>query len=87
MADIILKIKNTEGVAETVKLTVVNKISRRLKAGKSYRFGDLVVLAESGELSEDATTESPALVGMSQDEALEPDAEPKPKKTTSTPKE
>jgi hypothetical protein len=71
MSKISIKIKNTEGKEVTVKLEAASPLEKRFKDGYAYRLGDLVSLASTGKLSDKETEKSPALVGMTQDKALE----------------
>lgn len=67
-----LKIQNTEGVESTVNVTAENpKIRTLLSAGQFYRDGDLIQLAATGKLNDEAAEASPALLEMSQETAIE----------------
>lgn len=66
-----ITLKDTEGVKQVLAVKPVNPKIKTLKGGKSYEAGHLFELAKEGKLSEEATKASPALVSMTQAQAVD----------------
>lgn len=71
MATVKLKIKNTEGVSESVTVQVIHEKMKTLRNGATFTDGHLAKLASKGKLSDEELTESPALINITQAQALE----------------
>lgn len=66
-----IQIKNSKDKVEEIQVTVKNEKVKTLFRGLHYQEGDLLKYAEKGELTDEESKRSPALVEMSQEEAKE----------------